>query len=134
MAKRNGNLAVKLQPVICAESLMAIKAAREKLAVLAKQMKNIEDSIEPMESEIIAALEAGAKLESGGAVALVVIEQRRIPKWEEKYIKTNGIEAAKAVIARTVPSVIKRLVISSGDRIRRAGGRESVCRSQGMRL
>jgi hypothetical protein len=112
MAKRNGNLAVKLQPVICAESLIAIKAAREKLAALAKQAKDIEDSIEPMENEIIAALEAGAKREPGSPVALVVIEQDRVPKWKEEFVKANSQGAADAVIARTIPSVIKRLVIN----------------------
>jgi hypothetical protein len=112
MAKRNGNLAVKLQPVISANSLVAIKAARDKLAALAKQTKDIEDSIKPMETEIIAALEAGATLERGSPVAIVSIEQRRVPKWKEEFIRTNSKEAADAIIATTIPSVIKRLVIN----------------------
>ncbi len=90
MAKRNGNAAVKLQPVICAESLVAIKAARERMTALSKQFKEIEDSIKPMESENILALEAGAKLEPGSPVALVSIEQRRCPKWKEEFNRTNS--------------------------------------------
>lgn len=112
MAKGNGNVAIKLQPVISAESLIAIKAARERLATLAKETKEIEEFIKPLESEIIVALEAGAKLEPGSPTALVAIEQRRVPKWTEEFIAANGKDAAEAVIARTVPSTIKKLVIS----------------------
>jgi hypothetical protein len=60
------------------------------VATLSKQFKEIEDSIKPMESEIIIALEAGTKLEPGSPIALVSIEQRRCPKWKEEFIRTNS--------------------------------------------
>jgi triosephosphate isomerase len=54
MARRIGNLAIRLQPVVCADSLIEIKAKRAQLEALARQTKEIEETIKPMESEIIA--------------------------------------------------------------------------------
>ena len=65
-----------------------------------------------MESEIIAAQEAGAKREPGSPVALVSIEQRRVPKWEDEFIAVASKDAANTVIERTIPSITKKLVIS----------------------
>lgn len=112
MAKRNGNLAVKLQPVVNKNSILEIAERQRKIRSLKKALEKAETELKPIEQEVIEALESGAILEPGSPLASVRTDERRNVPWRAKFEEWNGKEAAEKIIANTEPTITKKLVIA----------------------
>jgi hypothetical protein len=86
MASRK-NAAPKLKPItISSLELMALETSRASLSLLRRQVKESDERVKAMEADLVARLEAGARIE-GDARAMVQEEAGNCsPSWKTHYL------------------------------------------------
>lgn len=85
---------------------------RESKAFLKKRLAQIDSDLTALEEELIARIEAGARIESHHPVSIKTSE-RRCPSWKDEFISVAGESKAKKVIDSTTPTTSKSIVIST---------------------
>jgi hypothetical protein len=85
---------------------------RESKAFLKKRLEQIDSDLAALEEELIARIEAGARIESHYPVS-VKTSERRYPSWKDEFISVAGESKAKKVIDSTTPTISKSIVIAT---------------------
>lgn len=84
----------------------------ESKAFLKKRLEQIDAHLETLEKELIARIEAGARINSRFPISVRTTE-RRYPSWKEAFVKVAGESEAKKIVDSTAPTISKSIVISS---------------------
>lgn len=85
---------------------------RESKTFIKKRLEQIDSELTTVEEELIARIEAGARIESHHPVS-VKTSERRCPSWKDEFISVAGESKARKVIDSTTPTISKSIVIST---------------------
>ncbi len=86
-------------------------ALRESYQALKKRLDAMEETVDELESGIIAQVESGLDFSIFGYEIKVQESTRRYPAWKEHFIERLGKSEADSVLAATKPTILKKLVI-----------------------
>ena len=90
------------------EQLLAMRDAQKGLK---ERLRLMEESVDKIEKDLIAAVASGADLSQCGYEVSLQTVERRYPAWKEHFISKLGKEAADAVMNSTAPTTFQRVVI-----------------------
>ena len=98
------------QPVVTNNEVLSLLAQREALESLKVRVERLSESVQAIETSIIARIEDGALVDSEHSL-LVREVARRYPHWKSHFAALAGTEAAERVLADTAPTITKSLVV-----------------------
>lgn len=78
---------------------------------LQNKMEKLSEEICQMKGELIDALQAGAKVETGARIAKVKAEERRSVCWKQVVIRLKSLGYANLIISKTKPTPFFKLVV-----------------------
>jgi hypothetical protein len=85
-----------------------------RLLTMEKRLRELERQYESEKAAILAAIEAGARIQPGRLTAVIQTFTRRIVQWREEFEKRLGKEEVERVLDATPPTVYKSLKIIRG--------------------
>lgn len=98
------------QPIVTNNEVLNLIAQREALESLKARMDRLYESVAAIEKSIISKMEDGAYIDSEHSLHIKEIV-RRYPSWKNHYAAVCGAEAVDRVLAETVPTITKSLVV-----------------------
>jgi hypothetical protein len=78
---------------------------------LRRDLQAAEVELAKSEETILRKLETGALMEAGALTAEAVTQQQVRPAWKQECLKALGLAFVEATIAKTAPTVSKKLVV-----------------------
>ena len=102
---------VKMPPILKQRTLRDILDKRRLVDGLKADLRAAEVDLAKHEELAMYALDTGVKVEAGALVAGVDTKESRRPAWKEEFARVAGPQAVEDVIAATVPTVTRKLVV-----------------------
>lgn len=113
-AARKSQPAVPAIPVISEAEITRYSVDLAEYKEMKKKCEAMEKDVKAREAEIIARMDAGAKVDSNAFdVAVDRSTTRRTPAWKEEFVKRLGQAEAEAVVQSTPEKVYPKLVVSA---------------------
>lgn len=98
------------QDVITDAEIRNVLSLRQVASFRKKQLELVEDALNQAEQEVMARLEAGAKVDSDCEVLIKSTERRNV-SWKNVAIETLGAEAVDQILESTDPTISYKLLI-----------------------
>ncbi len=100
-----------IQTKVEGANIERLLALRETYQALKKRLDAMEATVDELETDLIAQVEAGVDFSIFGYEVKVQESTRRYPAWKEHFLARVGKAEADAILESTTQTILKKLVI-----------------------